>query len=70
LRMSDPEFVGRWVGAMGLGETPGPLPEAERESLAGDVQGRWKVFLADAVAEGKLRVTQTFPGGVLFEVVD
>ncbi len=70
LRMSDPEFVRRWVGAMGLGETPGPLPEAERESLVGDVQGRWKVFLADAVAEGKLRVTQTFRGGVLFEVVD
>lgn len=70
LRMSDPEFVRRWVGAMGLGEAPGPLPDAEREALVADVQGRWKVFLADAVAEGKLRITQTFRGGVLFEVAD
>ena len=69
LRMNDPEFVRRWVGAMGLGEAPAPLPAAEREALAGDVQVRWKVYLADAVAQGKLRVSQTFRGGVAFDVV-
>jgi hypothetical protein len=69
LRMNDPEFVRRWVGAMGLGEAPAPLWAAEREALAGDVQVRWKAFLADAVAQGKLRVSQTFRGGVAFDVV-
>lgn len=69
LRMSDPEFVRRWVGAMGLGDQPAPLPDDERNNLIGDVQARWKVFLADAVAQGKLRPTQVFRGGVLFDVV-
>jgi len=70
LRMSDPAFVGRWVSAMGLGDAPAPLPDAERRQLIDDVQARWKVFLADAVQQGKLRLVQVFRGGVVFEVAD
>lgn len=70
LAFSDRAFVERWVAAMGIQGTQEPLVDEERQRLLGSLEGKWKVFLADAVASGDLTPERAFRGGLLFRLSD
>jgi 4-amino-4-deoxy-L-arabinose transferase-like glycosyltransferase len=61
------DFLGRWLGSMGLLVEPG-IPPEEREALLADWQSKWRVLLADAVAEGHLVPVEQFRSGLLFRL--
>ncbi len=67
--VKDPEFVKRWVGAMGLGDNVAPFSEKERKEKMENWQDKWMVLLADAVQQRKLTpVPELQKGGILFKV--
>ncbi len=67
---NDPEFVQRWMGSMGFGQTPTQLNPGEREALLKDVQSRWRVLLAEAVLAGKIQLEKPTRAGVIFKLAD
>lgn len=64
----NPDLTNRWVQAAGLGGAPRPFTGAERETQMGDERNAYKVFLAEAIASGKLRPVQSFGRGGLRQV--
>jgi hypothetical protein len=67
LQFQDREFVGRWLSSMGLGQGEG-IPDEEREAMMANWEIRWKALLAEAVAEGRLRLAAQEGPGLLFEL--
>jgi hypothetical protein len=66
--VKDPEFVKRWIAAMGFTATPTPFSAAERQGLISDWKQAWMVWLADAVRDHRIEVEGTFKQGILFKI--
>ena len=58
----------RWARAAGLAGTPEPYVGADRESRLADERSAYKVFLAEAVASGRLKLLKAFGRKLVFEV--
>lgn len=68
LQFQSEEFLTTWLGAMGL--QPGePFLGEQREAMMADLNLKWKVLVAEAAREGRLRLVEAPGRGLLFEVV-
>jgi len=63
----DREKAQTWIAAMGLQGSPVPLTPETRRDWTENFQEKWRVLLADAVAEGRLSVVDTPRSGILFQ---
>lgn len=58
----------RFLEAAGALGKPIPYSPEERSALAGDLQAKWRVLVAEAAASGRLRLVQGFPDSALWEL--
>ena len=58
----------RWARAAGLAGVPEPYAGTDREARLSDQRSAYKMFLAEAVASGKLRLLKAFGRRLVFEV--
>jgi hypothetical protein len=68
LRRDDPALAEAWIAATGLNGPATPLPGEIRERLMADEGARWRVLLADAIAEGTLRLVHQTGTRFTFEL--
>ncbi len=63
-----PDDLDRWLQAAGLNGPASPYVGADREGRMGDERNAYKVFLAEAVASGKLRPITPTGKRMIFEI--
>lgn len=68
LQYQPPEFLPRWLAAMGLGDVPQPLSPEEVAALDADLRTKWKRLLAEATAAGEMSHVQSFRSGLLLAI--
>jgi len=56
----------RFLSASGLAGSPVPYSQSEREEMFRDLNAKWKLLVAEAIAEGKLVPVAQERSGVLF----
>lgn len=73
--VKSPEFASHWLASMGLNPQAAPITDEERKAMLGNLELKWQILLADAVASGKLQLVQAFPqgrglSGMLFRIAE
>ncbi len=68
IRRDNPGLFEQWTQAAGLAPTPAPFPSEVRSQLMNDEGSRWRVFLADSIAKGQLRLTWSKGTRLIFEI--
>jgi hypothetical protein len=58
----------KWVAAFGLNGAPQPYPAEERSKLMEDLNWRWKILLAEAVASHQLALDRAFGSRLVFRI--
>lgn len=58
----------RWLQAAGLAEPARAFDSGEIENMSGDLNRKWRVLVAQAIAAGKLKLIDSTKGGLLFEI--
>ncbi len=57
-----------WIGAMGLTGPPVPFTPEKKAEWSSDIRNKWKVLMADAIANHLLGVSQTFGRRIVLHV--
>lgn len=60
------EFIPKWLASMGMNTGVAPIDQPEREAQLQNIEQKWQILFADAVASGKLTLVQQFRNGMLF----
>ncbi len=60
----------RWLQAAGLVQPANPYDAQESAKMSTDLNWKWTLLLAQAVAEGHLKLIDSTKGGLLFEIAD
>lgn len=68
LQHTDRTQARRFLEAAGALGPPVPYSTEERDALAGDLQAKWRVLVAEAAAAGRLGLVQGFSDSALWEV--
>ncbi|HRI44148.1 MAG TPA: glycosyltransferase family 39 protein [Fimbriimonadaceae bacterium] len=68
LQHTDRSQARRFLEAAGAVGPPIPYSEEERNALAGDLQAKWRVLVAEAAASGRLTLVQGFSDSALWEL--
>ena len=68
IRRDNPGLFEQWTRAAGLAQPAAPFPPEVRRQLLNDEGSRWRVFLADSIAKGQLRLTWSKGTRLIFEI--
>lgn len=67
LALQPQDTAKRWLEAAGLYGDFIPYTESESEEMKKDLNWKWKLLLAEAVSEGRLKLVSQTKSGLLFE---